>query len=68
MKTRNVSCIKITKEGHILNETSKKCDSNDKPSTTMECNLGDCKGSYFWRAKPWSDVKNEKKTNKNFKP
>ena len=53
-KTREVKCIKLTKEGHIKNETSDKCSLNERPESQITCNYGNCNSLYFWKPTPWS--------------
>ena len=57
IKKRDVNCIRITKEGHILNETISKCKEDEKPASVMPCNNGECKGKYFWKTKHWTEVR-----------
>ena len=51
-----MACIKLSNEGHIMNQTSNKCDMNEKPPAEMPCNYGDCEANYFWRTGNWSSV------------
>ncbi len=53
---RDVSCILISKEGHILNETSTSCNLAEKPTSQITCNYGDCNSNYFWKTNKWSSV------------
>lgn len=50
-------CAKISKEGHILNVTSNKCNMAEKPAHRITCNYGDCGGTYFWKPAKWSKVR-----------
>jgi hypothetical protein len=53
-KYRNVQCMKLSKSGQILDETSNKCNETNKPIAQLKCNHGDCNGEYFWRPNDWS--------------
>ncbi len=52
-----MACIKISNEGHIMNQTSNKCNMSEKPPSEMACNYGDCESNYFWRTGNWSSVR-----------
>jgi hypothetical protein len=53
-KTRDVKCIKLTKEGHVTNEISGQCNLSSKPKSKITCNYGHCNSSYFWKPGNWS--------------
>ncbi|RNA19970.1 A disintegrin and metallo ase with thrombospondin motifs 20, partial [Brachionus plicatilis] len=54
VKTREVTCMKISIEGLILKTTSIRCNQEEKPTSIMPCNFGECDSEYFWKTGPWS--------------
>lgn len=54
VQTRNIVCGKLSKGGVTPAEDESKCDAEDKPENTKECDTGKkCEGQWF--TGPWSD-------------
>ncbi len=49
-----MTCIKISPEGRILNETSNKCNELSKPPSVLVCNYGECSSDAIWKPSKWS--------------
>lgn len=57
-QTRDVTCHIVNRAGwQDPQPVEHGCNESKRPRHTRRCNMGPCQHGYFWRVKPWKQVR-----------